>query len=622
MYIQVIPAVRLPKNFGEYDYLVPDQFRAQIKRGSWVIVPWRGRPVDAIVTAILEHSKIEPKKIKKIVGFGAERPLNEDLISIPQLIAQHYFVSPASVVKAFLPKTPKTKIITEIESSFDSTPVLPHPNLSPRLLQQYRSPTEKLSVTLKFLTEAAKLGSVIIITPHSEEVNIITQKILMAEISVPVIPLHGTMTTAKQRQAWKKIMSEPRAIVIGTRLAAFAPVNNPVLFLVLEADSIDLRQYDQNPRYDTREVLRWRAEAAGAGLVYLAHAFRPEEYLLTKKSYSLQVSTQSSCAATLVDIAGQPRSALTPLAPIVIQRINEALQSGKKVLLFHNRLGTAGALFCRDCCQVFRCPTCKIATTVLEKILRCGRCGFKEALPVNCSTCHGINLGNVGLGTAALAPLLQQEFPDNKINNYDSVISVDERRAALETANILIGTRLLLHDVTENGPSDGWGCIVATDIDALLSHQGFRTGEDAWRTVSLLRNLAATSDAKLFLQTVDPENPKIRQLLLDLEDFMKYELENRCLTAYPPCGELITVTIKADTMAQAEDSAIQFRQQAMKTSSTAQLAGPLRHSRPYRDGKWRNVIVIKTTTISEALVKLLKSLPEEYIVDRNPEVIG
>ncbi|MBU1915905.1 hypothetical protein KKC47_02145, partial [Patescibacteria group bacterium] len=99
-------------------------------------------------------------------------------------------------------------------------------------------------------------------------------------------------------------------------------------------------------------------------------------------------------------------------------------------------------------------------------------------------------------------------------------------------------------------------------------------------------------------------------------------LENRCLTAYPPCGELITVTIKADTMAQAEDSAIQFRQQAMKTSSTAQLAGPLRHSRPYRDGKWRNVIVIKTTTISEALVKLLKSLPEEYIVDRNPEVIG
>ncbi len=126
----------------------------------------------------------------------------------------------------------------------------------------------------------------------------------------------------------------------------------------------------------------------------------------------------------------------------------------------------------------------------------------------------------------------------------------------------------------------------------------------------------------MLLQTIDPDNPKIRRLLQDFETFMSEEASNRKLVGYPPLGELITVTIKAHNALLAENAAKTFRAQAEKAVPNVTLAGPLRHSRPYRDGKWRSVVAIKTTSVSDELTNLLRSLPEEYIIDRNPESVG
>ncbi len=618
MYAKVVPAVRLPKSFGEYDYAIPEQYRAYVKRGSWVVVPWRNKPTDALVTEVTDESTIDPSKAKEILGFGDLHPVGEDLMNVLNRAADQWFSSPPSLVKAFLPTTPKTKIIEKVESAEKA------PNNSGRggsiekKLHIYKSPPDKINQIVEQTKQGVESGCVLIVTPHSDEVRPLLETLRAAIPDCPVIELHGGLTGPAQRRAWKKLLGLPHAVVIGTRLASFAPLHSPSLFMVIESDSSDLRQYDQNPRYDARDVCGWRAEAAQVGLVMLSQTPRLEEYV---DDFKLE-QPDTVGEAILVDIAGNPKGAGNPLSPIVMSRAEKALRDGKKVLLYHNRLGSAGALFCRDCGRVFRCPACKIAATVLEKTIRCGRCGLEAQLPKVCPDCNGANLGSAGLGTETMVPALQRLFPDYKIGGYDSTTSAELRRQILTDSDVIIGTKLLLHDVSELGPSDCWGCVAATSLDEALAHPGFRVTEHAWRTVQMLRNVAGASGCGLLLQTVDPDNPKIRRLLHDFTEFMKAEAEDRKLVSYPPVGELITVTIKANNEAEAEAAASEFRHQAEQLIADASFAGPLRHSRPYRDGKWRRVVAIKTQQVTPELTKLLRSLPEEFIIDRNPETVG
>ena len=618
MYAKVIPAIRLPKSFGEYDYAVPPQYRAHVRRGSWIIVPWRGRPVDALVIGISDRPSVDPKKVKDILGFGAIQPLSADLTVLPMLIAENCFVSPTTAVKAFLPTTPKTKVIKELDEDPTNEQAAPATGNEERLIV-YRSPREKSTWLLKLIGQTK--GDVVVITPHKDEVEPLS-KMLTEQQGLPVVPLHGAMTAPAVRRTWHQLLAAPRSIVVGTRLAAFAPVRRASLFVILEADSADLRQYDQSPRYDSRQVVRWRAAVNGATVALLSHAPRLEEYTRVTAGLATLKAEKAENNTILVDIAGNPRGPNQPLSPVVMNRLEDSLRNGQKVLIFHNRLGAAGALFCRDCGRVFRCPACKVVATILESSLRCGRCGLEGPLPAQCPDCSGLNLGRAGLGTETMAQALRDHFPDNTIASYDSAQTPEERQVALATADILIGTRLLVHDAAESGPSDCWGAVVATDTDELLAHPGFRVTEDAWRTVRLLADIAATAGSELLLQTTDPESPKIRRLLQGLTDFMKAEIADRQLVGYPPAGELITITVRAYDAAQAEQAASALRKRLEDTVGGLSLAGPLRHSRPYRDGQWRSVLAIKTPQVQPPLAELLKTLPKEYIIDRNPESVG
>ena len=49
--------------------------------------------------------------------------------------------------------------------------------------------------------------------------------------------------------------------------------------------------------------------------------------------------------------------------------------------------------------------------------------------------------------------------------------------------------------------------------------------------------------------------------------------------------------------------------------------GPLRPSTPYRHGKWRSVVAIKCPSLDGAFERAISELPDEFIVDRDPEYL-
>jgi len=630
MFAKVIPAVKLPRNLGAFDYAIPERYRAFVRRGSWVMIPWRNRPTDGLVVDVTEKADVKASAVKEILGFGDLHPLDESLTRLPEWMAGRYFAAAATALKAFLPRTPKTMVLTE----HDGTKERKHESATVKarkMVLRYSNPAEKAAELIRLVRETTDAGrSAVIVTPHSNEVDIVADLISADSADVPVIRFIGRISEAKLRRNWKTLLaSSGPTIVIGTRPAIFAPVPDPGLFLVLESDSADLRQYDQNPRYDAREIALQRAESSGADIVYMAHAPRLEEYALTVPDGfdfidSQGIEGSESLGVSLVNVSGNPLGRDNPLSPVAVSRIEDALQRGKKVLIFLNRRGSAGALACGDCGEVFRCGRCGIAESFSGEILQCRRCEATRAVPGRCGRCGGLKMRPVGSGTVSVVDALQRSFPNAKIHRHDSECAPAGGGCLPENADIYVGTRLLLHDAAELDMGTGWGCVIAVDADSLLAHPGFRVMEDAWRAVRVMRDIAKTSGADILLQTVDPENAKLRRLLEDSDAFMKEELEYRKKSGYPPSGTLITVTARESNEAEAERVAQEFRTKAERAAAGggAQVAGPLKPKRPFRDGRWHRAVAIKTPAqVPAAIRELLGSLPEDHIIDRNPESI-
>lgn len=619
MYAKVLPAIRLPRELPSiFDYRIPEALKDAVTCGSIVRVPWRGKDIEAIVTALSPTSDIDAARIKDIVSFGADTPVPEDLIRIIRWCGAYYFISPATVAKSTIPATPKRKIVTDPPTASARTG-RSQKRAPIREIIRYATPDEKFSRTALLLKSVLQQKrSAIVIVPHASDVEPTLDALHERIADIPIIPFHGGLNTGKMWQAWQDMSAPGPTVVVGTRMAVFAPLHDLSSIVIHESDSADLKQYDQNPRFDCRRVARARADMIDADMIYMSHAPRIEESSLTDTGFTLVMPPEDTLEPSLVDLSGSAFSGTDELLPPSVMKATEkALQSGKKVLFFHNRRGVASALLCKECGYVFRCAVCKIALTVHGTGLHCHRCGSASDTPLGCPECNALTLRTLGFGTARLEQYLKKSFPDARISRQDA-----ESRERGHDADIMIGTRLILHDLAETETIPSLGAIIATDIDSLLSHPGFRTSEDAWRTIRTLKDIAAASSASLQLMTTDTDNPAIRRLLTDYPTFVTQEQKDRAATGYPPARTLISVIAFGKTESEATEAAVKVKAglERLQTEGTL-VRGPIRPNTPFRHGKYRSVVVIKMSALNETIVDYLISLPEPFVIDRDPEYI-
>jgi primosomal protein N' (replication factor Y) len=437
---------------------------------------------------------------------------------------------------------------------------------------------------------------------------------------------HGDLTPSALWKAWQSALEGTASIFVGTRMAIALPIRSRSLILMHECESQDFKQYDQNPRFDTRTAALQRTSAGKHDLVFMSHAPRVEEYALTlRDGLHLHEPTTEERPVTLAGIsftlsANNTNRILTPTA---IEACKSALQGEKTVVIFHNRRGMSGALYCKDCGKISRCDRCQTTLVVHDSGLHCHRCALRSSVPGACRSCGGIRLYPIGFGAAGLEQLLRTTFPEARILRRDAETKSDSQESATN-ANILIGTQLLLHDLAEHANGNKpIGAIIATNIDDLLAHPDFRATENAWRTVRLLRDLAANNaGAETVLQTFDPENPRIRQLLEPYANFMRTELEDRKIAGYPPTAVLIAITARGVTEQDARLACEAVKRDIASANANDPLfrvTGPHRPSQPFRHGAWRAQLVIRTTTVTPLLTETLMKLPETYLIERDPE---
>ncbi len=414
----------------------------------------------------------------------------------------------------------------------------------------------KTLIYIKLAAEAVDLGKrAIILVP---EISLTPQavRIFSSHFGKNVAVLHSSLTMGERYDEWKRIKSGEVMVVIGTRSAIFAPVENLGLIIIDEEQEHTYKS-ESNPRYNARGVAKYKCAKSNA-LLLLGSATPSVESMYFAKNgrYSYfelkeRFNKRNLPHVSIVNMRDELRNGNGgAFSEKLIEELGENISKGEQSILFINRRGAASAVVCGECGYTFMCPNCSVSMTLhsYEKKLMCHYCGHSESVPTKCPECGG-KLKFMGTGTQKIEEEINRLFPGTETVRMDSdtVARVGSHEKLLErfrkeNVPILLGTQM----ITKGLDFENVTLVGVMNADQSLYSGSFRSRE---RTFSLITQVVGRSGrgekmGRAVIQTYTPENETIvlaaRQ---DYESFFYKEIELRKIISAPPVSDMISVCL-------------------------------------------------------------------------------
>jgi primosomal protein N' (replication factor Y) len=377
--------------------------------------------------------------------------------------------------------------------------------------------------------------------------------------------LHSRLSGGERRDEWERVRSAEARVCVGPRSAVFAPVHDLGLVVVDEEHDPSYKQ-EGDPRYDAREVARYRADQAGAVLVCGTATPRPESWARLPRA-DLPERADGAPLPPVEVLDMRATSGRGPIHPRTMQALGEVRSGAGKAIVMICRRGWAPFLDCRSCGRAWRCPECDVSLVVhkREGLLRCHHCGHSEALPASCPDCGSVTLARHGAGTERVAEILSESVDPLPVFRLDSDSAAPAgahldilRRFDAAESGVLVGTQMVGkgHDFPDVVLS------VVLDADATLRFPDFRSEE---RTFALIAQLAGRSGrgprgGGVLVQTLAPGAAAIRDAARhDTPGFLAGELERRRALGYPPFSHLVRLELTARDAGRVEGAALLAR---------------------------------------------------------------
>ena len=451
----------------------------------------------------------------------------------------------------------------------------------------------KTLVFLKLIERCLALGRrALVLVP---EISLTPQMILRlkSRFGRRVAVQHSALNHTERLLQWQMIQDGGADIVVGTRSAVFAPLENIGLVIIDEEQEHTYRS-ESAPRYAAHEVARQRAAENGS-LLLLASATPSTESFYAARNGRTQLVRLTQRyggnplpSVQIVDMraelaSGNPRE----ISLAMEDAIRRNLDAGKQTILLLNRRGYQTMAQCDDCREVLKCPKCSVPM-VYHKAghkLLCHYCGTQlDPHPKTCPACGGKLLYR-GFGTQKAEEELAQLFPEAKVlrMDQDSTAAKDAHEKLLakfarHEYDIMVGTQMVakgldFEDVTLVG---------VLGIDSLLFAQGFRAYETVFSLITQVvgRSGRAKDPGFAIIQTTDPDNPVLNLAAAqDYDAFFEQEIAYRRLGLYPPFCGLCVVGFSGPkeievARAAARFSALLGRQAAQQPDLPLRVLGP------------------------------------------------
>lgn len=443
----------------------------------------------------------------------------------------------------------------------------------------------KTAVYIRLIREMLEQGrSAILLVP---EIALTPQllQLLMSHFGREVAVLHSALRVSERYDEWKRIKSGKAHVVVGTRSAVFAPVENLGLLIVDEEQEHTYKS-ENAPRYHAREIAIYRGNRERA-LVLLGSATPSLEsmYLAKNGVYKLytlpdRYNGKELPQAELVDMRRELRDGNGgSISRGLAAALRSNIEAGKQSILFLNRRGAGRCMICVDCGEVIMCPRCSVSLTyhAANGRLMCHHCGYSQTVPAACEKCGG-HLKTVGTGTQKIQQELEQLFPGTEIlrMDADTVSAVNSHDVLLsrfenEKIPILIGTQMVAKGLNfENVTLVG---IVDADSSLYVDH--YRAAETTFSMLTQVigRSGRGASMGRAMIQTMTPEHTVIQLAARqDYDRFYDLEVTLRGIQKAPPFGDVFAVMFVGAFESQVGASAHSFRQMLQNALQSKEYA--------------------------------------------------
>lgn len=617
MFAKIIPFAKLPRRFNYFDYSVPEELEQKIKIGHIVAIYFRGRKIYGSVFGLRENPQIE---IKKIITISAltDIILPETFLRLISWASDNYLVSRALLCKLIIPDSAKREPLTAdfpeeknlfLDKSQARSVVEILGNLAAEKQNFFlydNDSAETLAIFIKIAQkELSRKKQILILTPAPENINIFAPY-FNAIFGDKLIVWRGKMAEGEKRFKWLMVLSGQPAVILGTRPACFLPFKNLSSILIHNCASADLKQWDQNPRYDSRRVAEKLREIHGANLV--RSDILPDLKIfkdLAEKRISPLNQAAPTPAFEITDLKKEKRSAQSFSFPLY-QMINSGLENRQKIIFFANRKEKNSLLFCRDCRKIFSCPECGRPYRVDNDRFLCYYCRTRAPLPLACPDCRGIDLKTLSMGTENIKKNIKMEFPDAAVE------IMDKNKPAPRSFDILITTDAFLKNALLSDKSDVISGAAMIDYDTYLARPEFNQKETAH--LALHRFLRFAKERRLektLIQTSFPENAVFGRTT----EFYGQELTERDEAGYPPFYKLVKIICKAG-----DKNALERESQALYLRLKDAGYNPLPPFEPFIKKRTKNYLkhIILKEDLNKNILGLKNLIPDEYQIDVDP----
>ena len=379
-----------------------------------------------------------------------------------------------------------------------------------------------------------------------------------------VVALTAELGPAERYRRWLAVRRGAVRVVVGTRSAAFAPVERPGLLVVWD-DGDDLHAEPRAPYPHVRDVLLVRAHAAGAALLVGGFARTAEAQVLVESGWAQEVVADRPAlraAAPRVtalnesgnQVARDPDQGAARLPAVAFEAARAALAAGRPVLVQVPRAGYLPWLSCAQCRETARCRHCAGPLALpgsgsgVAALPQCRWCGRAEAA-FRCPVCASRRLRAGVVGAGRTAEELGRAFPGATVRTSGGSAPVLEQVPG--RPELVVAT-----PGAEPAAEGGYGAALLLDGWALLSRPDLRVAEETlrrWMAAAALVVPAAAGGRVVV--AADAGLPPVQALVRwDPAGHAAAELAGRAEVGFPPAVRMASVEGTAAAVAEVVDA--------------------------------------------------------------------
>jgi len=414
----------------------------------------------------------------------------------------------------------------------------------------------KTSVYIELVRETVKMGrTAIVLVP---EIGLTPQfvSVFSSHFGRKIALIHSSLSMGERYDVWKQIRAGTVDVVIGTRSAVFAPVENLGLIIIDEEQEHTYKS-ENSPRYHTRDIAKYRCAKSNALLLMGSATPSVDSMYFAKmgryKLYTLheRYNNRPLPPVMIADMRAELKKGNGGvISELLRDELQKNIDAGRQSILFLNRRGASNAIQCGECGHTFECPRCSVSMTYhsVGNRLLCHYCGHTEPLPDRCPECGG-KFKHIGAGTQKVEEELRELFPGIEIIRMDTDTvgrtgSHDRllKRFREEKVPILLGTQM----ITKGLDFENVTLVGVLSADQLMYAGDYRAHENAFSLMTQVvgRSGRGEQEGRAVIQTFTPDNELIALAAnQDYFGFYEREMDIRRLSSAPPIKEMISITV-------------------------------------------------------------------------------